>query len=127
MALGALSLVVARLPYRHSADNGRPGIDPEVAVRLMFAGLPLGIVHDRKLMRESQVNIGYAGSSAARAPARPFGPHPYPPALGRAPFPGDLSAYGHRLSGGEDRHGRDGSHQCHADPGERARAGSGRT
>lgn len=50
----------------YCADNGRPGIDPEVAVRLMLAGLLLGIVHDRRLMREAQVNlairwfIGYA-------------------------------------------------------------------
>ncbi|MFJ1294386.1 transposase [Paracoccus yeei] len=48
------------------ADNGRPGVDPEVAVRLMLAGFLLGIVHDRRLMREAQVNlairwfIGYA-------------------------------------------------------------------
>src|SRR4051812_48888844 len=41
----------------YCADNGRPGIDPEVAVRLMLAGLLLGVVHDRKLMREAQVNI----------------------------------------------------------------------
>ena len=47
-------------------DNGRPGIDPEVAARLMLAGLLLGIVHDRRLMREARVNlairwfIGYA-------------------------------------------------------------------
>ena len=38
-------------------SDGRPGIDPEVAVRLMLAGLLLGIVHDRKLMREAHVNI----------------------------------------------------------------------
>ncbi|CDX25005.1 transposase (fragment) [Mesorhizobium plurifarium] len=38
-------------------DNGRPGIDPEVAIRLMLAGFLLGIVHDRRLMREAQVNI----------------------------------------------------------------------
>jgi len=37
--------------------NGRPGIDPEVAVRLMLAGLLLGLVHDRRLMREAQVNL----------------------------------------------------------------------
>jgi transposase len=37
--------------------NGRPGIDPEVAVRLMLAGFFHGIVHDRKLMREAQVNL----------------------------------------------------------------------
>ena len=41
----------------YCADNGRPGIDPEVAVRLMLAGLLLGIVHNRRLMREAQVNI----------------------------------------------------------------------
>src|SRR5918995_7542252 len=38
-------------------DNGRPGMDPEVAVRLMLAGLLLGIVHDRRLLREAQVNL----------------------------------------------------------------------
>ena len=38
-------------------SDGRPGIDPEVAVRLMLAGLLIGIVHDRKLMREAYVNI----------------------------------------------------------------------
>jgi transposase len=38
-------------------DNGRPGIDPEAAVRLMLAGFLLGIVHDRKLMREAHVNV----------------------------------------------------------------------
>jgi hypothetical protein len=38
-------------------DNGRPGIDPEAALRLMLAGFLLGIVHDRKLMREAQVNL----------------------------------------------------------------------
>jgi transposase len=41
----------------YCCDNGRPGIDPEVAVRLMLAGLLLGIVHDRRLMREAQVNL----------------------------------------------------------------------
>ena len=107
---GALSLVVARLPSCHSANNGRPGIDPEVAVRLMFAGLPLGIVHDR---------IGYADSSAAslheRLPGHSNLTRTRQP-LERAPLPGDLSAYGHGLSGREDRHGGDGSHQRHADP-----------
>jgi len=38
-------------------NNGRPSIDPEAAVRLMLAGFFHGIVHDRKLMREAQVNI----------------------------------------------------------------------
>lgn len=38
-------------------DHGRPGIDPEAALRLMLAGFLLGIVHDRRLMREAQVNL----------------------------------------------------------------------
>jgi transposase len=41
----------------YCAENGRPGIDPEAAIRLMLAGFLLGIVHDRRLMREAQVNI----------------------------------------------------------------------
>src|SRR5215210_3753571 len=41
----------------YCADNGRPGIDPEAAVRLMLAGFLLGPVHDRRLMREAQVNL----------------------------------------------------------------------
>jgi transposase len=39
------------------ARGGRPSIDPEVAVRLMLAGFLLGIVHDRRLRREAQVNL----------------------------------------------------------------------
>ena len=38
-------------------DNGRPSIDPEAAMRLMLAGFLCGIVHDRRLMREAQVNL----------------------------------------------------------------------
>lgn len=41
----------------YCGDNGRPGIDPEAAVRLMLASYFHGIVHDRKLMREAQVNL----------------------------------------------------------------------
>ena len=41
----------------YCADNGRPGIDPEAALRLMLAGFLLGIVHDRRLLREAQVNL----------------------------------------------------------------------
>lgn len=41
----------------YCSTNGRPGIDPESAVRLMLAGFFQGIVQDRKLMREAQVNI----------------------------------------------------------------------
>lgn len=41
----------------YSSFQGRPSIDPEAALRLMLAGFFQGIVHDRKLMREAQVNL----------------------------------------------------------------------
>jgi transposase len=41
----------------YTLNNGRPSVPPECAVRLMLAGFFLGIVHDRKLMREAQVNL----------------------------------------------------------------------
>ena len=52
--LGWLHDEVAEL---YAVGVGRPGIDPEAALRLMVAGLLLGIVHDRRLMREAQVNL----------------------------------------------------------------------
>ncbi len=52
-----LSWLRAEVAGLYCADTGRPGIDPEVAVRLMLAGFLLGIVHDRRLLREAQVNI----------------------------------------------------------------------
>jgi transposase len=61
-------------------DNGRPGIDPEAAGRLMLAGFLYGVVHDRRLMRETQVNIamrwfsGYKLHDALRLQL--FDPHP---------------------------------------------------
>lgn len=39
------------------ARSGRPGIDSEAAVRLMLAGLLLGVARDRRLMREAAVDI----------------------------------------------------------------------
>lgn len=52
-----LSWLRAEVAHLYCEDNGRPGIDPEAAARLMLAGFFHGIVHDRKLMREAQVNI----------------------------------------------------------------------
>lgn len=52
-----LSWLRAEVADLYCESNGRPGIDPEVAVRLMLSGFLLGIVHDRRLMREAQVNI----------------------------------------------------------------------
>jgi Transposase domain (DUF772) len=50
-----------RSPTFYCLDDGRPGIDPEVAVRLMLAGLLSGIAHDRKLMREAHVIRWFIG------------------------------------------------------------------
>ena len=52
--LGWLREEVAEL---YATEAGRPGIDPEAALRLMLAGFLLGIVHDRRLVREAQVNL----------------------------------------------------------------------
>lgn len=41
----------------YDTHGGRPSIPPESAVRLMLAGFFLGIVHDRPLLREAQVNL----------------------------------------------------------------------
>ena len=38
-------------------DNGRPGIDPEAALRLMLAGFLLGVVHDRRLMQIGRAHV----------------------------------------------------------------------
>src|SRR3712207_45432 len=53
-----LSWLRADVQHVYAADGaGRPGIDPEAAIRVMLAGFLLGIVHDRRLLREAQVNI----------------------------------------------------------------------
>ncbi|TWB67764.1 transposase [Nitrospirillum amazonense] len=52
-----LSWLRAEVADLYSPDNGRPGIDPEAALRFMLAGFLLGIVHDRRLMREAAVNV----------------------------------------------------------------------
>jgi transposase len=52
-----LSWVRDRVRHLYSEDMGRPSIDPESALRLMLAGFFEGIVHDRRLMREAQVNL----------------------------------------------------------------------
>src|SRR4051795_6946123 len=72
----------------YCADNGRPGIDPEAAVRLMLAGFLLGLVHDRRLMREAQVNLAIRWFVG-------YGPHEAPPsrsALMRSSVPHRNSA-----------------------------------
>jgi transposase len=52
-----LSWLPAEVDALYAPGVGRPGIAPEAAVRLMLAGFLLGIVHDRRLMREAQVNL----------------------------------------------------------------------
>ncbi len=52
-----LSWLAGEVAGCYSQGTGRPGIDPEAAVRLMLAGFLCNIVHDRRLMREAQVNL----------------------------------------------------------------------
>ena len=52
-----LSWLVEEVKETYGEAQGRPGIDPEAAVRLMLAGFFQGVVHDRTLMREAQVNL----------------------------------------------------------------------
>src|SRR5690242_12336441 len=53
-----LSWLRSEVSECYASDGiGRPGIDPESAVRLILAGFLLGLVHHRKLMREAQVNV----------------------------------------------------------------------
>ncbi len=54
-----LSFLKAEVKSLYSDRTGRPCIEPESALRLMLAGFFHGIVHDRKLMREAQVNLAY--------------------------------------------------------------------
>ena len=60
-------------------DNGRPGIDPEVAVRLMLAGFLLRIVQDRRLMRGEgrPANDGVDGSRSRHRDVPVWGTGPY--------------------------------------------------
>ncbi|NIM07258.1 MAG: IS1182 family transposase [Armatimonadetes bacterium] len=43
----------------YAEKTGRPCINPEQAVRLMLAAFFHGVVYDRALMREAQVNLAY--------------------------------------------------------------------
>ena len=103
----------------YDASTGRPSIDPEVALRLMLAGFLLGFVHDRRLMREAQVNLairwfcGYGlhetlpdHSSLTRIRQR----------WGAERFRRIFERTVTRLPRGEDREGRDRPYRCLADP-----------
>ena len=52
-----LSWLRGEVADHYCPDNGRPGVDPEIAARLMLAGFLHGIVQDRRLMREARVNL----------------------------------------------------------------------
>jgi hypothetical protein len=101
-------------------SDGRPGIDPEVAVRLMLAGLLIGVVHDRKLMREAYVNIAirwFIGYGLGEALPDEFDPHPS--TLGSRALPPDLQKNDRGVSQGQNRHRRSGSYRRLAHPGQR--------
>jgi transposase len=51
------SLVEEEVRETYCEENGRPGIPPETALRLMLAGFLLGIVKDRKLLRRAQTDL----------------------------------------------------------------------
>ena len=61
-----LSWLRSEVSDLYCRTNGRPGIDPEAAVRLMLAGFFQDVVHDRKLMREAQVNLAIRWFSGYR-------------------------------------------------------------
>ena len=54
-----LSWLAEEVKGLYTEATGRPCIDPERALRLMLAGFFHGVVQDRKLLREAQVNIAY--------------------------------------------------------------------
>jgi transposase len=54
-----LSWLAEEVRELYAEEVGRPCIDPEQAVRLMLAGFFHGVVQDRKLLREAQVNLAY--------------------------------------------------------------------
>lgn len=53
----SLSWIEGEVRHLYSDDKGRPSVPPETVMRLMIAGLLLGIIGDRKLAREAQVNL----------------------------------------------------------------------
>jgi len=60
------SWILGEVRNLYDIERGRPSIDPQAALKLMLAGFFLGIVNDRKLMREAQVNLAircFAGYS----------------------------------------------------------------
>jgi Transposase domain (DUF772)/Transposase DDE domain len=109
------------------AAAGRPGIDPEVAVRLMLAGLLLGIVHDRRRMRAAPVDVAIRWFIG-------YGLHEAPPDHasltrirqrwgGAERFRAVLAVLARTAQScvacGGHRHGRGGAHRRHAGAGRR--------
>ena len=97
----------------YCTENGRPGIDSEAVARRILAGFLLGIVCDRRLMREAQANLtirwlagyrldeGLLGHSSLTRIRRRSG--------GGGPHSGDLRTCravlrGHRLAQGDAAH-----------------------
>jgi len=99
-------------------DNGRPGIDPEAAVGLMLAGFFHGIVHDRKLMREAEVNLAirwFAGYSLEDELPLPFQSEPDTVAMGSRTVQEDISAECEGVYRQRAGEWRDRSYRCDID------------
>ena len=96
----------------YCADNGRPGVDPEVAVRLMLSGLSAGVrarpsVDARSAgePRDPVVHRVWAGGGVAG----PFEPDADTAAVGRGAVPGDIPPHGSLVPGREGGEGRSGA------------------
>lgn len=80
----------------------------------MVVGLLTGIVHDRKLMREAQVNVAIRWFVAyglhEQLPHHSSLTDAYSPALGRRAVPQDLQPHGRGLPEGRDRRSGGGPH-----------------
>jgi transposase len=97
----------------YAAGVGRPGIEPEAAVRRMLAGLLLGVVHDRRLMREAAVNSAirwFAGYGLTEA-LPDHSSLTRIRQLGRGALPADRHAHRRGPRRGRHRQGRGGAHR----------------
>ena len=112
-----LTWLRAEVAECYRREEGRPGIDPEVAVRLDACRPVVGIVHDRKLMREAVVNIAirwFVGYGLRERLPHHSRFYAHPSALGRGAVRPDLQTYGRSLPQSEDCHSRGRAHRCFA-------------
>lgn len=54
-----LSFIRTKVAHLYCADNGRPVIDPVLLFKLLLLGYLFGILSERQVIREVQVNVAY--------------------------------------------------------------------